>query len=260
MRPTTRLLLGFVVLIGILAAVALGLPAHVTVSRNVVINAPESAVFPYLNNLHSFSDWSPWRARDPQLQVSFSGPETGKGAQIQWTSNLPSVGTGTMQIDQADPNRHIDLAVNFNGLEGTSSYDVAPAGSGSKVTWNFGYDSGSSPFKRWKALMLDGFVGAEYRTGLDRLKAKIEEERRPMAPTVGVVPEGGASSQPEQPSAALPPGAQPQQGAAAPGQPAQGGPAQTGTTPAQAQSDAVQSAPPVAAPAPAAPPKKRRRR
>jgi hypothetical protein len=259
MRPMTRLLLGIAVLVGILAAVALGLPAHVTVSRNVVINAPESAVFPYLNNLHQFSDWSPWRARDPQLQVSFSGPESGQGAQIQWTSNLPSVGTGAMQISQADPNRHIDLGVNFNGLEGTSSYDVTPSGSGSKVTWNFGYDSGSSPFRRWKALMLDGFVGAEYRTGLDRLKAKIEEERRPMAPAVGAVPEGGASSQSEQPSAALPPGAQPPQGGAQAQGAAPGQPAQTGATPAQAQSDAAQPAPEVA-PAPAAPPKKRRRR
>ena len=112
--------------------------------------------------------------RDPQLAVSYSGPEKGKGAQIQWTSKVQSVGTGSMEITESEPNRHIDLAVNFNGLDGTSSYDVSPSGSGSKVTWAFGYDSGSSPLKRWKALMLDGFVGAEYRAGLDRLKEKIE--------------------------------------------------------------------------------------
>ena len=52
MRPMTRLVLGLVVLIGIFAAVALGLPSHVTVTRSVVINAPEPIIFPYLNNLH----------------------------------------------------------------------------------------------------------------------------------------------------------------------------------------------------------------
>jgi hypothetical protein len=270
MRPMTRLVLGLIVLVGILAAVALGLPAHVTVSRNVVINAPESAVFPYLNNLHHFNDWSPWHARDPQLQVSFSGPAEGKGAEVQWTSKVPSVGTGSMQITEAEPNRHIDMAVNFNGLEGTSSYDIAPSGSGSKVIWAFGYDSGTSPFKRWKALMLDGLVGAEYRAGLDKLKEKIDEERRPMMPTIGVTPEGGTSSQSEQtPSAALPPGAVPApggpapQGAAAPtGQatapgavpaPATGA-AQTGT----AQGNAQSIEEPPATPAPT--PKKKRRR
>ncbi len=87
-----------------------------------------------------------------------------------------------------------------------------PSGSGSKVTWSFGYDFGSSPLKRWKALALDGFIGAEYRVGLDKLKARIEEDRRPLAPAPGLVPQpGGASGTStqfeQQPSAALPPGA-----------------------------------------------------
>jgi len=267
MRPMTRLILGLVVLVGILAAVAVGLPAHVTVTRSVVLNAPESVVFPYLNNLHHFADWSPWGVRDPQLTMSYSGPEVGKGAQVQWTSKVPSVGTGNMEISGSDPNRHIDLVVNFNGLDGTSSYDIAPSGSGSKVTWAFGYDSGSSPLKRWKALMLDSFIGAEYRTGLDRLKDKIETERRPTAPTIGVTPQGGESTQSEQPSAALPPGAAPQGAPAPPGQPAPqaGAAAGTQTSPAGAQPDATapaaaQATTPTPAPAPAPPPKKKKRR
>jgi hypothetical protein len=261
----TRLFLGLVFLIGILAAVALGLPAHVTVTRSVVINAPEPAVYPYLNNLHNFADWSPWAVRDPQLAVSYSGPQEGKGAKIQWTSKVPSIGTGTMEITGSEPNRHIDLAVNFNGLDGTSSYDIAPSGSGSKVTWAFGYESGTSPLKRWKALMLDGFVGTDYRTGLDRLKEKIESERRPTEPTVGLTPEGGVSTQPEQPAAALPPGAAPQgaapQGAAVP--PDQATP-QAGTAAPGAQPDAgapaAEAATPEPAPAPAPPPRKKKRR
>ena len=184
MRPMTRLVLGLVVLVGILAAVSLGLPSHVTVTRSVVINAPEPVIFPYLNNLHQFSEWSPWQLRDPKLAVSYAGRSSGKGAKVQWSSQVPSIGNGSMEITGSEPSRHIDLAVNFNGLDGTSAYDISPAGSGSKVTWAFGYDSGTSPLKRWKALMLDGFVGAEYRAGLDRLKEKIELERRPTAPTI----------------------------------------------------------------------------
>ena len=107
-------------------------------------------------------------------------------------AKVPSIGTGSMEITESEPSRHIDLAVNFNGLDGTSSYDISPAGSGSKVTWAFGYDSGTSPLKRWKALMLDGFVGAEYRAGLDRLKEKIESERRPTAPTISETPRPAA--------------------------------------------------------------------
>jgi hypothetical protein len=212
MRPLVRLVLGLVGLVAILAAVAVGLPAHVTVARTVVINAPESAVFPYVNNLHRFGDWSPWKLRDPQLAITYGGPEEGKGALIQWTSQKPSIGTGNMQISDSNLNRSVELAANFNNLEGTSSFEIAPSGSGSKITWSFGYDTGSSPLKRWKALMLDGFIGSEYRAGLDKLKEKVEADRRPLtapttSPTLSVTPPPGVSSQPEQPSAALPGGA-----------------------------------------------------
>ena len=274
MRPMMRLVLGIVVLIGILAAVAVGLPAHVTVARSVVINAPESAVFPYVNNLRRFGDWSPWKLRDPQLTITYGGPEEGKGAQIQWTSQKPSIGTGSMEISNSDLNRTVELAVNFNNLEGTSSFDIGPAGSGSKLTWSFGYDTGSSPLKRWKALMLDGFIGAEYRAGLDKLKEKIEADRRPTAsPTLGVVPPGGVSTQPEQPSAALPPGATaPSAGAPVasggtppPGQPAPArtaapatGGSQAAGTPSGTQTGSTAPTPEAVTPAPK--PKKPQRR
>jgi len=273
MRPMMRLVLGLVVLIGIMAGVAFGLPAHVTVTRSKSINAPESAVFPYLNNLHQFSQWSPWQLRDPQLAVTYGGPEQGKGAQVKWTSQKPSIGTGSMEITESEPNRSIDLVVNFNGLEGTSSYQVVPDGSGSKVTWNFGFESGSSPLKRWKALMIDGFVGAEYSAGLEKLKQKIETERRPTAPDISLTPPGGESTQPMQPAATLPPGTVPPQDGAAPQgaalPPGQAAPAgatapaagtgQTGTA-ADAQSDATTPPPEAATPTPAPTPKKKRRR
>jgi hypothetical protein len=282
MRPLMRLVLGLVGLIAILAAVAVGLPAHVTVARTVVINAPESAVFPYVNNLHRFGDWSPWKLRDPQLTLTYGGPEEGKGAQIQWTSQKPSIGAGNMEISDSNLNRSVALAANFNDLEGTSTFDIVPSGSGSKITWSFGYDTGSSPLKRWKALMLDGFIGSEYRAGLDKLKEKVEADRRPLtapapSPTLSVTPPPpGVSSQPEQPSAALPGGATPPAGAptpggtpapAQPGQAAPGAPAapatgsQTAGTPSGAQTDTTTTTvPETTAPKPAPPQKKKRRR
>jgi len=277
MRPLVRLVLGLVGLVAILAAVAVGLPAHVTVARTVVINAPESAVFPYVNNLHRFGDWSPWKLRDPQLAITYGGPEEGKGALMQWTSQKPSIGTGNMQISDSNLNRSVELAANFNNLEGTSSFEIAPSGSGSKITWSFGYDTGSSPLKRWKALMLDGFIGSEYRAALDKLKETVEADRRPLtSPTPSVTPAPpGVSSQPEQPSAALPgavapsgapvpPGGTPPSGQ--PGQAAPGAPAapatgsQTAGTPSSPQTGATTAVPETTAPAPAPLPKKKRRR
>ncbi|HYH70036.1 MAG TPA: SRPBCC family protein [Methyloceanibacter sp.] len=220
MRPVMRLALGLVVLALVFVAVAFALPNQITVSRSVVINAPEAVVFPYLNNLHAFKDWSPWAERDPNVRVSYSGPETGKGASLSWASEQASVGRGSMQIAESDPNRRIDLAVDYNGLEGTAFYTIAPAGSGSKVTWGFGHETGTSPIKRWRGLMLDGFVGSEYQVGLENLKEKIEGERRPTAPAATLpqaVPPAGSDAPPR---AGLPP-AEPAPAAEAPPPPEQ---------------------------------------
>lgn len=202
MRPMVRLTLGLVALIAIMAGVAFGLPSHVIVKRDIVINAPESEVFPYLNNLHRFSDWSPWAARDRQMRTTFGGPEEGKGALLSWASQQRSVGSGSMEITASNLNRRIDLNVNLNGLEGTSFYLLEPSGSGSKVIWGFGYETGTGPYKRWKGLMLDRFLGIDYRQGLAKLKDKVETERRPVAPPVVetpavATPEGAASEQPK---------------------------------------------------------------
>jgi Polyketide cyclase / dehydrase and lipid transport len=215
MRPIMRLILGLCALAIILLGVAFALPGNVTIARSVVINAPESAVFPYLNDLHHFGDWSPWSARDPELTATFSGPDQGKGAKIEWTSNKRSVGPGSMEITESNPSRHIDLAVNFNGLDGTSYYEVVPSGSGSRITWGFGFESGTSPLKRWKGLLLDRYVGAEFNDGLTKLKDRIESERKPITPPA-----------PEQPSAAVPNGsAVPVQGTLPAETPAAGAPA-----------------------------------
>jgi polyketide cyclase/dehydrase/lipid transport protein len=224
------------------------------VARSVVTNAPESAVFPYLANLHHFHDWSPWATRDPQLQLTYSGPESGKGARVDWVSQVRSIGTGSVEITNADPNKTIELAVSFNGVEGVSAFDISPSGSGSKVTWSFGYESGSSPLKRWKALALDGFVGAEYRAGLDKLKAKIDEDRRPTAPAAGLVPQApsGSSTQTEQPSAALPAGAP-----VPPGTPTPTGTPQANATSTTAQPTTAAPTADTATPAPGPKPSKK---
>lgn len=216
MGPMIRLILGLCALVLILAAVALGLPAHVTVARSIVVNAPEYAIYPYLNNLRRFQEWSPWVKRDPDMTFTYSGPPEGEGAKVEWASQKPSIGTGSMQIVGTEKARSVDLKSNINGLQGSSRYDLEPAGSGSKVTWTFGYDSGSSPFKRWKSLMLDGFIGAEYRAGLENLKALVEKER---GPATRVAPQTAPQVAPQTPPEVAPPGGEtvvPQSAAPAP--------------------------------------------
>jgi len=245
MRPMMRLILGLGALVVILAGVALELPRQVTVARSAVINAPEAVVFSYLNNLKRFNEWSPWAERDPQLQTALSGAEQGQGAKIQWTSSQKSVGSGSMEITESNPNRHIGLDVDFNGLDGASYYDISPSGSGSKVIWGFSYESGASPLKRWKGLMLDRYIGAEYNDGLANLKELIESERRPTAPSPA--PPAAAPMVQGQPDGAL---------VADPAMAAPGSDAPPETVP---EAPAAEQAAPQAAEQPAPPPVRKKR-
>jgi hypothetical protein len=137
----------------------------------------------------------------------------------------------------------VDLAVNFSGMDGTGYFDIAPSGSGSKVTWGFGVDMGTNPFRRWKGLMLDRIVGTEYRDGLAKLKERIEVERQPIAPPT---PPAGMTVPPS---------------AAAPLAPGTGSDQAVGSTPpAQTSPQAAAPAPaPQPAPPASPPPKKKKR-
>ncbi|MEM7192792.1 MAG: SRPBCC family protein, partial [Pseudomonadota bacterium] len=205
MAPMMRLVLGLGVLVLILSAVALGLPAHVTATRSVVINAPEYVIFPYVNDLRRTQEWAPWADKDPNVKITYSGPPEGVGAKAEWTSDVASVGNGSIQIVESDPSSTVRLNSSIKGLDGTSDFDLSPAGAGSKVSWSFGFATGSSPLKRWKGLILDSYIGEVYEDGLEKLKNVIEASRAqaiPAAPAP-VIPAAPADAEttPEAPAA-----------------------------------------------------------
>jgi len=217
MAPMMRLILGLGVLVLILSAVALGLPAYVTATRSVTINAPEYVIFPYLNNLRRQKEWAPWAVQDENIKMTYSGPPEGNGAKAEWESDVPAVGNGSVQVVESNPSSKLVMVADVKGTQGTSTFDLVPDGAGSKVTWTFGFESGSSPIKRWKGLMLDGYIGEVFEDGLEKLKETIEASRAqatpqpaPVVPTpvVPVEPpapaEGGETVVPEQTPEAAP--------------------------------------------------------
>src|SRR3954462_10549663 len=96
-----------------LAALAVGffLPRTFEVSRSVVINAPEARVYDDIADPRIWKKWSVWRRRDPQMDVSYSGPPFGQGAKWSWKSS--SEGTGNMEFVRVEPNARIEYTLIF---------------------------------------------------------------------------------------------------------------------------------------------------
>ena len=175
MHPLKRLALGVALLAVLLVVVAFALPQQITVARSKVINAPESDVYPYVNSLKRFQQWSPWAARDPETKYTFSGPEEGKGARMEWNSDHPEVGWGIQQIVESEENSFVRLKLDFGEMgQANASYQLKPDGAGTRVLWVFDTDVGNNPVRRWMGPMFDRWICKEYEDGLERLKKLVE--------------------------------------------------------------------------------------
>lgn len=176
MKLARRILVGMAGLIAILVVIGLFLPASIEVERSISIDAPATEVYAVVSDFRRFNDWSPWYELDPQASYSISEPASGVGATFAWESEDPSVGSGSQQIIELEPNRLVRVNLDF-GAQGMAiaSYELQPLGEQStRITWSMETDFGYDLVGRYVGLMIDDWVGRDYEKGLARLKAIVE--------------------------------------------------------------------------------------
>lgn len=178
MRWFKRVFLTLIVLVIALVCISFLLPGKAEVSRNIAIDAPAEAIFPYVNSMQETEHWSPWLSRDPETKLSYSGPDTGVGNMLSWSSENPEVGTGTQTIIESVDNQSVKTALDFGAMGiAKATFTLQPDGSATKVTWGFVTDLGLNPMARWMGLMMDKWVGADYERGLQNLKTLVESKQ-----------------------------------------------------------------------------------
>jgi uncharacterized protein YndB with AHSA1/START domain len=171
-----KILLGLVLALAVLVvAGGLMLPSGFKVSRSVVIDAPPAQVYALVANPHDWVHWSVWNQRDPAMQMSYSGPESGAGAGWAWKSK--GEGDGSMQFTAAEPGQRVAFTLAFAdfGTPSTGEFTFSPEGAGTRVTWTMDGDVGRNPLLRWFGLFADRLVGADFEAGLLGLKALAEK-------------------------------------------------------------------------------------
>jgi uncharacterized protein YndB with AHSA1/START domain len=113
-------------------------PAVATISRSATIAAPPSAVFPHINDLHKWQEWSPWAKLDPNAKTTFDGPPAGVGAAFLWAGNR-EIGEGKMTIIESKPDENVKIKIDFAqpfASTSTAEFVLKPEGSGTNVTWS----------------------------------------------------------------------------------------------------------------------------
>ena len=104
MHLIKRIFVTLIVIILVIVGVSYLLPSKAEVSRSISIDAPASAIFPYVNSMQETEKWSPWLSRDPKTILIYSGPDAGIGNTLNWSSDNEQVGTGTQEIVESIEN------------------------------------------------------------------------------------------------------------------------------------------------------------
>lgn len=164
-----------VAIVGVLIA-ATTVPDTFTVARSAAVKAPPEAIFPLVNDLRRFGEWSPYDKRDPAMKRVYEGPASGKGAAYAWEGNA-EVGAGRMEITESTPPSKVAMDLRFTRpfpAQNTVAFTFAANGDATEVTWAM---HGPVPFVAKIAHLfmdMDGMVGGDFEAGLANLKRLVE--------------------------------------------------------------------------------------
>ena len=174
------ILIVLAVVIAIAVLVVLLLASHkpdeFRVERSIVIAAPPEAIFPRVDSLRAWTDWSPWEQRDPAMKRDYSGPASGVGAVYGWDGNK-DVGSGRMEIVESVPSSRIRIKLDFiRPFEGhnIAEFVFEPQAGGTRVVWSM---HGPAPLlsKVMQVFMdMDAMIGRDFEAGLATLKSRAE--------------------------------------------------------------------------------------
>ena len=178
----------YVLLAVIIIVVAVGfiLPSKTHVERSVLINAGPQTIYPLLNDLHVFNQWSPWAQIDPATVYTYSGPKQGVDSVMKWSSDNPEVGKGSQRIVSSEPGREVRIVLKMEGMEPAQvGYILEPQDGGTRLTWEIDMDNGANLLYRYMgAIVMDRMLGAMFEQGLADFKTIAESRPALDAPKI----------------------------------------------------------------------------
>lgn len=174
----TKILIGLVAVIGGFLIYVSTKSGEMFIARETVISAPAEVLFPHINNSKKADGWMPWVDSDPEVKMSYSGPEEGVGSKASWNSN-GSMGTGEALVVESIANQAVKTQLNYTKpfqMSQLAEISLTPAPGGTKVRWTV---SGQNNFFfRLIGVFMDcdKMIGGEFEKGLLKLKNRIESQ------------------------------------------------------------------------------------
>lgn len=159
-----------------IAAVLIGgflTPSEWRSESSIEIEAPITDVYEQVNTLKHWPSWTAWNPEVyPDLQITFSGAESGPGARYQWFDGAMH---GELAIHQAAANESITYTVTMDDGEFEMDCGFTFAdGAAVSVQWACWGESGNNPVARLMMKFYEPMMRKDFERGLQQLKAKLE--------------------------------------------------------------------------------------
>ena len=174
MTRLIEILISLAIVLGLYLVVALVLPSKRHLVEKVETNRKLTIVFDSLNSLRRFKDWNPLVLRDPRMELSYSGPTSGVGARMDYSSKEERLGKGSWEITESVPREKISYKiVNIErGDDKRTTFSFKPTGRNNRnveITQTYDVDYGWDLLGRYSGLYVARHVGDDMKMGLARL-------------------------------------------------------------------------------------------
>ena len=178
MRTGARIFGAVSGILSLFLLIGLLLPGTWHAEADTLLSATPASIFPYLNRLEAWKEWTPF----PESGLEGFGAVEGPGAGVRWGD--PAYGSGEARILESVPNRRVDYEVRIESgrLLIRGRITLEPEGDETRVRWVEEGDFGWNPLMGYTARRMASSQGEAMRASLTRLAIAIAEGR--LAPSV----------------------------------------------------------------------------
>ncbi|MHB1279008.1 MAG: SRPBCC family protein [Bacteroidia bacterium] len=187
------------ILAGIVVLAVIGvafLPDERTIERSVIVNTTADKPFKLVNDLRSWTKWSPWYALDTTQVLAFSENAEGEGAWYSWESKDKKLRTGKLTILRSVKPDSVIVKLEFEVADpGEAGFYFEKVGENETKVSQRMHIKADGYFARANIFMMEMFMNPVFDQGLALIKSNAEAMPDEPAP-LGKIENLGVSEMP----------------------------------------------------------------
>ncbi len=176
MTRLIEVLISLAIVAALFIIVGFLLPSHRHIEQSVETNRKMTIVYDTINSFARFSQWNVLPLHDPAMDIKLTGPKSGEGAQLDYSSKERSVGSGTWKLVNTVPGKSVTFEVTNDepGTNKVTTFALEPSGRGQskrnvRITQTYDVDYGMNLFGRYAGMYVSSGMGESMKMSLGRL-------------------------------------------------------------------------------------------